>query len=210
MSDKFKTVTVKLPDPEFVSPKTLRETATRRYIQGRLLFHLTSSESLFRELLSRMHGRALIEVIGELMNNEGVESESAEGYMMRIVDEFRLHSPLEMFLHYMATEDVDKAEAHYRFLPMQFRFLEISTVADGVAVRVKCNKDRYLVDEFDFLCEELGLRYRSNQPAAVVPDSLDLTLHEVMSGKEYSKGLSPLSIKDIVSGCTNCGGEDGG
>ena len=206
MSNKTKTVVVKIPDPEFFNPDTLRESATRRYIQQRLFTHLTDPDSLFRQLLCRMHGDQLVQVIGELMEHWGVESETGEAYMMRIVDEFRVHSPIEMFLHYMETENVEKAAEHYSFFPMQHRFLEISTVTDGYAVKVRCKKDKPLAEEFDFLCEELGLGYRATKPTRIVPDEVDINLEDIMSGRSPRGTLAPVSITDILSGCKSCGG----
>lgn len=199
-----KTVVVKVPDPEFFSPESLREKTARRFIQERIRKHLTDPESLFRKLLERFHGEQLVSVIAGLLENEGIESETAEAYLVRIVDEFRIHSPLEMFLHYMATEDLEKAAECYEFFPMQHRFLEISTVTGGLAVKVKCSKSAALVEEFDYLCEELGLSYRATRPAAVVPQELDQVLSQAMSGDKLHTNLKPLKISDIIGNSPPC------
>ena len=206
MSNKTKTVVVKIPDPEFIHHETLRESATRRYIQQRLFTHFTSKDSPFRKLLCRMHSDPLVDVIEYLMKTEGVDSETCEAYMMRIVDEFRVHSPIEMFLHYMETENVEKAAAHYTFFPMQHRFLEISTITEGYAVKVRCKKDEYIANEFDCLCEELGLGYRATKQTRIVPDEVDIGLTDIMDGRQPRRSLNPVSINDLLSDCKDCGG----
>ena len=201
-----KTVVIDLPDPVFPDIETLRMKSYRLFLARKMFRRLDERGSLYRELLSHFHGRELVDVIYELMKNEGPESETAEAYLQKIADDFRAHSPLAMFLHYLEVSDLERAIETYRFAPMQRRFLEITTITEGLAIRIRCKKDRYLVDEFDCLCEALGLAYRSHAPTKVVPDDgLMLSMDELMRGNQNKPtGLKPVKIEDIIKGCSSC------
>lgn len=162
----YKKVVVKIPKPRFVSGETLRERHHRQKIQKAVYGAITDPESIFRRVLCHHHGEDLVDLIQRLFEAEGVDCPEAESFFFKIVTEFMTWSHQAMFLHYLEADDFDRAVVSYAFWPFHRRFLEITTQADGDPIDLKCP---HMAEEFDFLCEEMGIAYRAKRSASVIP-----------------------------------------
>lgn len=150
-----------MPSPEFSPVEALRETAQVRTFQKRV-FQAFAEGAPFRVLLDRIYDPALPRMTRQLWEEDGLDSEQADIFLHMMVEIFTHHSPAEMFFFYVHADPRKLAQAidNFGFWPMQIRFLELVDRNNFALLHCRC-KDA--VEEFQLLCEELGLIYCLNQ-----------------------------------------------
>ena len=167
-----KEVTVRLPMPEFKQREPIMQRQVREAMRRLVFEAFTDEKNLFRRLLTIHHDEATVDLITYFFENEGPTAPDAEVFLVQILGEFAQHSPVDMWLHYLHTTDLDKAVESYACGSMQRGFLNMATRAGGKPVANKCPKmsdedHGNLVDDFNYICEQLGIGYTADVPVLV-------------------------------------------
>lgn len=155
--EKFKRVTIEIPDPPFSARMTIRDRLVREHYQGLFFDSMMNKESPYFRLIKYFHGEDIANVIHDCFYDGGHRDEGAEMYLLKIFADYSLKAPIEMWSHWLRVVDFEKARACYYFLPMIMRFLSLTVVSEYQQVSCRC-KER--LEEYDYLCEEMGLSYR--------------------------------------------------
>lgn len=152
---------IRLPSPEFSPIDTIREAVHFRAFQ-KGVFDALEEGHPWRRLLARVYGDGAPATIRRLFEIEGPDSQEAENLLHMLRDEYKLYSWEEMFFYWIHVDAdlIDRAFKVYHFWPMHRRFIELVDRSNQRLLHCHCPDS---VDEFQHLCENLGLVYCASQ-----------------------------------------------
>jgi len=164
----LKRVVISMPELKPMNMETLRMRAPRTKIQNLIIAAVSDHENVFRNILAAVHGEQAVNLLAFIFSMEGPESPDAERLLGTFLIDFQMHSPTGMFLHYLHADNLARALDCYEQGRMQGDFLCAVGGARGKPIATAMPADR--ADNFDFLCESLGLAYRSDREITVFKD----------------------------------------
>jgi len=152
---------VRIPSPEFKPAETLKLAVHIRAFQKGVYDALAEGHP-WRRLLAEVYGDEIPKTIKHCFDVDGPDSQEAENLLEMLIDEYRLYTWQEMFFYWIHVDPgfMDRAIDTFFFWPMHRRFLELVDRKDQRLLHCRCPDG---VEEFQFLCESMGLIYCASQ-----------------------------------------------